>query len=258
MLKDELIARTHPGARDERLIIETALGLMDSVQRKAAEVKSDRRLSQAGIQARLVEIAGGPWKSLGELQKQARTMVADIESARGRMVPKRLDPADFAGAVLQSEMRSKLCSSTRSERLRLARDRDEFAVAALTAPPELSGFGDEPVVEGQPSDIEIVRTAFQQRNFVELYAGIQVREQTMSAVTAALEIAARQICSEAGVEESEIDRLTSKEEETEVDPNNLPQITRADLNTWSATDPGRAAAEMRKVYEGRAKLVEAA
>ena len=254
---EQLLARTHGGAKDERELITEAFGIFDTVKKKAGDIRSDQRLSKAGISAKLVEALGPPWERIGQLRDKAKTMAADIEAARSRMVPKPLDPTDVVGAIRQSDMQKMMLAATRGERLHLARNNNDFAIAALSAPAELSGFGKEPVVEGQPSDLDLVRTAFQQRNFPELYAGVQLREETHSTVVTALEIVTKQICAEVGVQESEIDHLTSKEDVTEVDPNNLPQITRADLNAWSKADPARAAAEMRKVYEGKATLVAA-
>lgn len=257
---DELIKRTHPGAKLEREIITTSLGLAATVKEKAGAYRADRRLSQTGVSAKILEMAlGDPWAHLQQQRGKAQAMSAEIAKRRSEMGPPQSDPANVADAILKSEMRAMLRASSRADRLRLARDDDAFAVAALTAPAALSGFGAEPMVEGQPSDLDIVRTAYQQRNFTELFAGLELREEALGAVDAAIEIATKQILGEAGISESEVSRiLSTKDDEADLDPDNLPVITRAQLTDWQANDPGRATAEMKRVYNGKAKLVEAA
>jgi hypothetical protein len=249
-MADKLMGETHKGATRERQLIGDAFKIVDTVKEQAAAIRADQRLSKVGAQAMVVEVAlGDPWKHLGKLRDQAKAIAADIEVTRGKMVPKGPGPNDV-------EMRTVLRSLSRADRLRLARNDDEFAVAALTAHPVLSGLSDTPAAPGQPSDLDLVRTAYQQRNFIELFAGLELREEAMAAVEQALEIAGKWICDEAGIVEAEVDRLIAKADTTEVDPDDLPKITRADLKAWSATDPGRATAEMKKVFGGKAQLVD--
>jgi hypothetical protein len=202
-------------------------------------------------------VALAEWPNLQQQRGKAEAIAADIAKRRADMAPPTPDPANVADAILKSELRTMLRTSSRADRLRLARDNNEFAIAALTAPPVLSGFGGEPDVPGQPSDLEIVRTTFQQRNFTELYAGLELRDEALAVVNMAIKSATDQILEDAGIAESEIGRLTSKADDADVDPNNLPKITRQQLNEWSAKDPGRAASEMRRVWQGQAQLVDA-
>jgi hypothetical protein len=256
-LLDDLLSRIHPGAKAEREMISGALAIVAAVKEKADTIRADGRLSKAGVQAKLVEIAlGDPWSNLQQLRDRAKAATADISTRRAYMLPKRPDASDVATALLNSELRQTLKTATRADRLRLARDNDEFAAAALTAPLILSGLSDQPDAPGQPSDADIVMTAFQQRNHTELFAGLELRQEAADAVDAALEHATREICAEAGIVESDIGRLTLKDDPTEVDPDNLPKITRADLKALSATDPSLAAAKMKTVFEGKAQLVD--
>lgn len=250
-LSDRLIGTTHKGAKVERQLITDAFAIVDNVREQAAATRADARLSKAGASAKVVEIAvgGDAWKHLGALRDQAKAMAADIATTRGKMAPTAPGPHD-------AEIRSVLRSMSRADLLRRAREDDAAAVAILTAPAWLSGVSDQPAAPGEPSDLDLVRTAYQQRNFIELFAGLELREEAMAAVDKALETAAKWICDEAGIVEGEVDRLIAGPDTNEVDPDNLPKITRAELKAWSATDPGRAAAEMKKVFEGKAELVD--
>ena len=86
--------------------------------------------------------------------------------------------------------------------------------------------------------------------------GLELRDEAMNTVNTALQRVTAQICEEAGITESDIARLTDKDDPDDIDLNNLPVITRADLRDWSTRDPGRASAEMRRVFDGKAKLID--
>jgi hypothetical protein len=198
-LMDELVRRTHAGARTEREIIEKAFGILDTVKSKAASVRGDKLLSRTGIVARLVEtVLGEPWSHLGQLRDQAKAIEADIAKRRGSLVPERPAPTDIATAIQNSELRAMLRAATRADRLRLTRDHDEFAAAALTAHEALSGFGGEPVVEGQASDRDLVLDAYRRRHFSREIEGVELREEAAKAVNAALDHVVTALYAEAG------------------------------------------------------------
>jgi hypothetical protein len=151
---EQLMQRTHKGASRERQLIGDAFKIVDSVKAQAAATRADQRLSKAGAQAKIVEIAiGDPWQHLSQLRGQAKAIAADIAASRAKMVPKGPGPND-------AEMRAVLRGLSRADRLRLARDDDQFAVAVLTAHPVLSGFSDQPDAPDQPSDLDLVRTEY--------------------------------------------------------------------------------------------------
>lgn len=207
-LLQELLGRTHQGARAERELIVTAAGIVDNVQEAARKFSADSRFSDVGRKAKILEHAlGDPWSHFVQLRAKAAALHVEIEKNRSQLVPKRLDPGDLVGALQNSEMRAALRAAKPADRLRLAQNDDAFATAALLAHPALSGLSAKPVADGQPSEFEMVRDAYQRRNFSEQIAGIQLREETMIAVDAALRSAADQILSEAGISEAEVDSL---------------------------------------------------
>jgi hypothetical protein len=255
-LMDELVQRTHPGAKVEREIIEAALGAAAVVKQEADAVRGDRRLSQAGMSAKIVEFAlSHPWAYLQQQRAKAKVMGEELVQRRASMVPPPADPTNVAAAVLNQELRQMLRASSRADRLRHARADDSFAVAALTAPAILSGFDEKTI-----GDLDLIRANYQQRNFTELFAGLALRDEALAVVNLAIESASRQILNEAGITESDVGRiLTPEVDETQIDPNDpstLPVITRQQFREWQTNDPGRAAAEMKKVYQGFARLVD--
>jgi hypothetical protein len=254
-LLNDFLSRTHKNAKIERDAITEAFKILDGVREQTVAIRADGRWSKTGQAAKLAEVITQPWADLGKLREKVAATRADIEKSRAKMVPPKLDAGDLVGALERVELRTMLREAPRADRLRLARDHDAFAVAALTALPVLSGFGTEPEVPGQPSDLDIVRTAYQQRNFLELHAGIELREEAAAAVDNAIRHVSQQIATEAGVTESEIARLMVKADKTEVDPQNLPRLTRAELR---AMQPWDANAAMKRVFNGEAQLVDEA
>jgi len=135
-------------------------------------------------------------------------MHAEIKTSRAKLGPKSLEPGDLVGALQNSELRSALRAAKRADRLRLAQTDDTFAEAALLAHPALSGLSAEPADAGQPSEVDMARSAYQQRNFAQQIAGLELREKTMEAVDVALKAAADAIRQEAGgLSEAEVERL---------------------------------------------------
>jgi hypothetical protein len=177
-------------------------------------------------------------------------MRADIEKTRASMVPKR---SDFDADDLR-EARAALRAAKHADRLRLAMNDDQFAAAALLAHPALSGLKPLPVAEGQPSELDLVRTNYEGRNFPERVAGLAIRERTQEAVNRAIKHVEESLCDVAGINLLEVDRLISRPGTTDLNPDDLPKVTRAEFDTF---DPARQSSVMRDVREGKAVLVDA-
>jgi hypothetical protein len=206
-LLNEFLSRTHAHARAEREVIATALGIADVVRERASKIRADGRLSPLGRQTQIADaILGGPWAHYRQLRDRAAKIRADIETFRAKLVP--APPTDQLASDMNREIRARLLQMKRADLLRLARDDDRVATAALTAPPLLSGLNDQPATTGQPSDWDTVLRAYQARNFAREIAGLALREQAIATVDDALNATRDQICKEGGLGEAEIDRVS--------------------------------------------------
>jgi hypothetical protein len=206
---ENFLSRVHDGGKTERELITIALAIAGRVTEEADKTRADRRLSDVGRQAKIVDFAaGGPWAYLTKLKDSAVKLRESIATFQATLFPKDLDQSEVVRAMRLQALCDLQLEAKRADRLRIAMTDDPFAEADLLAPhPSLSGISTETANGDQPSEMALVLDAYRERNYPEQLDGIKVRERSLEAVNAALTEATRVIITQAGVTAEEIEHL---------------------------------------------------
>ncbi|WP_024519387.1 hypothetical protein [Bradyrhizobium sp. Tv2a-2] len=232
-MKDNFLQHIPESFKEQREIIESAFGILASVQEKAAGIRSDLRLSDLGRSELLAELMkGGFGEHMGQLKARSQNLHADIENRKQNLRLPPVDKTDRYGQEQRRQILDFIRSQPLGERLRVAMATREAMDAVLNAPlPIMSGLSD--------AQIDTVRKAAEQAAFGPQHAQFAEEDRQMAVLEDAFTL---------------VDGLISKETGTVVD--NAPAvITREQLD---AMDPQTAMATMKAVSEGRTKLEDGA
>jgi hypothetical protein len=195
----EFLKRLPSTAKEERALVEAAFGLRGTVAEKAAAIRGDQRLSEAGKAADIRAMAlGNPREHLRQIRSRAAAMRADAQNARLAMQPKAPDRNDLAGEARRREMRDYLRSLPAEQRLRVAMESAEMTEAVIDAPhPALSGLSAE--------HLDLVRDGHMEKTFGPQLREIEQREKVIEVVNSAIEVATSQFRKETGLSEESLE-----------------------------------------------------
>ncbi|WP_035686041.1 hypothetical protein [Bradyrhizobium sp. Cp5.3] len=231
-MKENFLKHFPESAKEHREIVETAFAILTNAQQKAADIRSDKRLSDFGRSERLAELMkGGPGEHLAQLKSRSQVVHAGIESRKKNLRLPEIDREDRYDQEARRQIVDYVRSLPLGERLRAATATPEAMRAILNAPmPIMTGLSDH--------QIEQVRESAEQAAFGPQHKQFAIEERHAAVIEDAITF---------------VEGLISKE--TGIVHDNTPEvITRDQL---AAADPAQAAEWMRAVSDGKAKLVDA-
>src|SRR5262249_20425099 len=145
-------------------------------------------LSASGVaQALRAKLAKNVVPELRRIRGDVDHRIAAIERERASLVKPKIDPTDMAGALLRQEARAYLRGLESARCLRLLTEQPDqtMVAAALEAPSVLSGLS--------PEIHTLVEQAYLRQNHAPRVKAIDDKQEVLSLVRTATELAVREV-----------------------------------------------------------------
>lgn len=217
-----LLARLpdHPRSAAIRSSLESALAISGRLTTRRAEMVASNQYTQSGVAAAILDLIPAQLRALQVATSPIAKLKREVAAKREALRPDDPDKSDLAGAIERGEIRNHFRSLKPGERHALLLTTTDLRLieAAVTAPPELSGFtaNDRDVVE----KIEARYTALKHpTEIVELEA----LDKLVAEAEAIIAVARSEIRTASSMEQRQFEREAAKIEAA----------------VWLVGDPGR-------------------
>jgi hypothetical protein len=191
--------------------IETALKLADRFQEKAAEVRSNAKLSEQGKREQLVVVAANGFaQHYSQLRKEVDRALAGIAGEIGGLKKRAVELlSDGYSAELRREARGRLHMLSPNDRRRLALETDDrlLQAAILEVSPFLAGL--------DPDIHAAVEQRLVEGMFSERLTQLEIEHNAWENAAAACEIAANEIAREAEITAEGFKKLATPARQSE-------------------------------------------
>ncbi|WP_439925420.1 hypothetical protein [Nitrobacter sp. JJSN] len=136
----------HAAVRASAEAVATAVA---EFSKRSSGIAASRQYTEAGIKAAVRDLAAPALRAQHVATQPIRTLDRDIKAKRACLQPADPDKADLAGALERGEIRQHLRSLKPLEREALLMTTTDLRLveAAVTAPPELSGFANGDIID---------------------------------------------------------------------------------------------------------------
>jgi hypothetical protein len=133
---------THPRTAAIRASAEATLAVGERYAARRAEMAASGKFTESGVNTAMRDLLPVTLRSLQTAKSPIAVLKREIEAKRAALRPADPDPANLAGAIQQMEIRTFLRSLNPIDRdaLLLSTNDIRLLAAAVSAPPELSGF----------------------------------------------------------------------------------------------------------------------
>ncbi|MGJ0532416.1 MAG: hypothetical protein ACR65W_03935 [Methylocystis sp.] len=187
--------------------VETALKLADRFSEKAAEIRSNQKLSAQGKREELVVVASKGFAAhYSQLRKEVDKALAGIAGEIGGLKKRAVELlSDGFSAELRREARGRLHMLTPNDRRRLALETDDrlLQAAILEVSPFLAGL--------DPDIHAAVEQRIVESMFSERLAQLEIEHNAWENASAACTVAADEIAREVGVTREGFGKLARPE-----------------------------------------------
>jgi hypothetical protein len=203
-----------------RSSLESALGIASRLTARRAEMAASSQYTQKGIDAAVRDLIPSQLRALQVAKSPLAKLKRDVASKREALRPADPDKSDLAGAIERGEIRNHFRSLNPGERHALLLTTTDLRLieAAVTAPPELSGF--------TTSDSELVERI--EARYIALrhpaeVAELEALDKLVAEAEAIIGVARSEIRTASAMEQRQFEREAAKIEAA----------------VWIVGDPGR-------------------